>query len=441
MIESKKCLGESGSFVESLGSPVVFLHEINTLPNFSRILSQVDGIQKYDRAIAIARPEDVLLTKVQPEKSYLEWLESVGLGTNKIIVANGSRNETLPERVIKNGTKSIINSYLGSRRKTAVLSPYFGGLKEQKVSRYLDMDMYSRPSIVRKYDSKINFKELCRKLGVPVIKESIFTSKSGKKHSLKSLVEITCQNIGETGKVILRGEYGASASSTYVVDSLTSPLLDDLINESKPGYRYLVEPYYESFSSPSSVWFITKEKKTIHLKTSNQILDAETSHIGNEFPFQFDEELVRGFSHKIAQQFKFEGFIGPFGIDYVETKQGIFAVECNPRVTGAMYPWELVNRIEKYNGNIKAARSENIHMPRNGLNFSDLQQVWGSILYDGHRSTDIILPFNVGPISDGKVTVLCTGTSKKNVSSLLNYAKSSLNRLHRTNKEVSMVYR
>ncbi len=111
MIESKRYLGESGSFVESLGSPVVFLHEINTLPNFSRIISQVDGIQKYDRAISIARPEDVLLTKVQPEKSYLEWLESVGLGTKKIIVINGSRNETLPERVIKNGTRTVARNY------------------------------------------------------------------------------------------------------------------------------------------------------------------------------------------------------------------------------------------------------------------------------------------------------------------------------------------
>jgi hypothetical protein len=72
------------SYVESLGTPRVFMHEINTLPNFSKILETVDEIEKYERTLAIARPEDVILTKVSPEKAYLDWflqkkLISIGL--------------------------------------------------------------------------------------------------------------------------------------------------------------------------------------------------------------------------------------------------------------------------------------------------------------------------------------------------------------------------
>ena len=100
MSEDNNSFEDCGSFVNQLGSPVVFLHEINTLPNFSKIIAQVEGIERYDRAISIARPNDVILTKTHPEKSYLKWLQSVNLGTNRIIVLDGSPKETLPERVL-----------------------------------------------------------------------------------------------------------------------------------------------------------------------------------------------------------------------------------------------------------------------------------------------------------------------------------------------------
>lgn len=149
--------------------------------------------------------------------------------------------------------------------------------------------------------------------------------------------------------------------------------------------------------------------------------------MGNEFPVHFDERQIKKLSYLIAEQFMREGYIGPFGLDYIETKDGIFAAECNPRVTGSIYPWELVTRLEnRDHTQIPAARSENFHMPRKGMTFSDLQQVWDSYLYDGKQTTGVIIPFNVGPISNGKISILGTGSSKKEVESLLHDAKSSL---------------
>ncbi|MHA1975896.1 MAG: ATP-grasp domain-containing protein [Candidatus Hodarchaeales archaeon] len=415
-----------GSFVDRLGSPVVFLHEINTLPNFSRIISQVEGIQRYDRALSIARPKDIILTKTQPEKAYLKWLQSVNLGTNRIIVLNGQSNETLPERVLNNGTKITVNSHLGNQQKKAILSPYFGGVLEQRVSAFLDLEMYSLPPVVKKFDSKITFKNTCRKIGVPVVDEAIFTVKSKNEQCLLALVDEVKSKLVETGKVILRGEYGASASTTYVLDDGSSPRLRELIKNSKPGDRYMVEAFYETYSNPSSIWFISKNKRIFHIKTSNQILDSDTSHMGNEFPVFFNEQEVKRLSYRVARQFMSEGYIGPFGLDFIETKNGFFAAECNPRVTGSMYPWELVTRLEKRNGPIKAARSENMHMPRKGLKFADLQRVWKTLLYKGEQTRGVILPFNVGPISDGKISVLGTGSSSKQIEMLLTEARMKL---------------
>ncbi|GAG36548.1 unnamed protein product, partial [marine sediment metagenome] len=219
---------------------------------------------------------------------------------------------------------------------------------------------------------------------------------------------------------------------TYVLDGLDSSKLKEIAAYSRSGDKYIIEPFYDAFSQPSSVWFITKDQRIIHLKTSNQLLDEETSHIGNEFPVNFNEEQIQQFSFKIAKYLCSQGFIGPFGIDFFETKSGMFAAECNPRVTGAMYPWELVHRLDGRNGStqIKAARAQNIHLPRKGLQFKDLINIWDDVLYNGQNGVGVIIPFNVGPISEGKITVLGTGSSLNSVENLFSYLKDRLMKIN-----------
>lgn len=425
MIEHEEDYQKSGSFVDLLGSPIVFLHDINTLPNFMKILSQVDGIEKYERTLAIARPEDVVITKYHPERSYLQWLQEIGWGSNKLLVLNGTTNDTLPERVITNQAREILRSTLGRGTNNAVISPYYGGPTEYQASKYLGFEMYADPRLVMKFDSKIIFKDLCREIGVPVLDASICSVIP----SMRNFVDAINNNIDKTGKVIIKGEFGASASTTYVLDHINSRIIREIKDCSQLGDRYLIEPFLNTLSQPSSVWFISKDKKITHLRTSNQLLDAETSHIGNNFPVEFDEKRVQNLSFKIVKRLCLEGFIGPFGIDFLETKDGMFAAECNPRVTGAMYPWELVYRMEK-SSSIKAARAQNVHLPRKGLRFKDLLKTWRDVIFDGQNGENMIFPFNVGPVSDGKISVLGTGSSTNDVENLFEFINSRLKKLH-----------
>ncbi|MHA2226116.1 MAG: ATP-grasp domain-containing protein [Candidatus Hodarchaeales archaeon] len=431
MLEYELDYVKTGSFVKLLGSQIVFMHDINTLPNFSKIISQVDGIEKYERALPVARQNDVVITKNPPDKSYQQWLEEIGLGSRKILVVNGDKYETLPERVMKYQTKGKLRTLLGKRSREAVVSPYFGGPLEQQASSYLELDMYAVTKSVNFFDSKINFKNMCQELGVPVLEDKLFTVGS-KNNGMQNLTQTIKESMVETGKVIVKGEFGASASTTYVLDGLDSTILKEIATYSRPGDHYLIEPFYETLSQPSSVWFITKDQKIIHLKTSNQLLDEETSHVGNEFPVNFNKELIQQFSFKIAKYLSSQGFVGPFGIDFFETKSGMFAAECNPRVTGAMYPWELVHRLDERNGSkkIKAARAQNIHLPRKGLQFKDLISVWDDVLFNGQNGEDVIIPFNVGPIAEGKITVLGTGSSLNKVDNLFCYLKDRLMKIN-----------
>ena len=410
-----------GSFVESLGAPRVFAHDIGTLRGFGDIIQQVPGIRKYDRTTAIARPDDVVFLKSAPDKTYLQWLGEVGLGSKNIVVINGREDVSLPERIMKNGGKNTLDQLLGDSRNGAVFSPYYGGRLERRTSDYLGLFMYSHTELAEELDNKIGFKLTCRKLGIPVVKESIIDTYMTE----SEMARVIQQRLEKTGKVILRGEYGASASTIHVLDHVDISFLQGLRKRYPTRDRFLVEPFFETRSSPSSVWFIKRDGSIIHLRTSNQILENGISHLGNEFPVQFDEGFVDRMSFRFAQYLAKKGFIGPFGLDYIETEKGIFATECNPRMTGAIYPWELVYLLEQ-KGSVRAARSENIKLPPGCREFKVLKHLWNDVLYDGKSSEGIVIPYNVGPIRTGKVTVLCTGESTESVMGLLSYIKSML---------------
>ncbi|MHA2384662.1 MAG: hypothetical protein ACXAEE_00475 [Candidatus Thorarchaeota archaeon] len=410
-----------GSLVESLGNQRVFVHDIDTLRGFGDIIHQVPGIRKYDRAIAIARSEDVVFLKSAPDKAYLQWLGEVGLGSRNLVVISGREDMSLPERIMKNGSKNQLDMLLGDSRSSAVFSPYYGGRLEKRASEYLGLFMYSNTEVAEDMDNKIGFKLLCRKMGIPVVEESIIDTEMTESEIARAIERW----LGRTGKVILRGEYGASASTIHVLDHIDSEFLRNLVKSCPYRTRFLVEPFYDTISSPSSVWFVKRGGSIVHLRTSNQILENGISHLGNEFPVQFDDDFVDRMSFRFAQHLARIGFIGPFGLDYIETENGMFATECNPRMTGAIYPWELVYLLEQ-KGPVRAARSENITLPQEYRKFEKLRQVWADVLYDGKSSEEVIIPYNVGPIRTGKITVLCTGSSTEVVKRTFSYIKSKL---------------
>ncbi len=417
---------DNSSFVDLLGSLRVFAHDISTVPNFKDIAYRVTGLDKYDRVLSIAKPHDIIFLKAHPDRNYLRWLKEVGLGSRKVIVLNGNSEESLYERILRRIPKEDVKQLFGSiqQQKQMFFSPFYAGALEKQASEYLGLVMYSNSSIANKLNSKVAFKELCQNVGVPVIKGAIFVFKQG----IQMLLDLVEEQLLKTGKVIIRGEVGASASSTYILNHLNKSELSKLMKKSKPGDRFLIEPFLEVKSSPSSTWFITFDKRICHLKTSRQILDEDTSHRGNEFPVKFNKDLVKEYSYMIALHLVEQGFVGPFGLDFIETKEGLFVVECNPRVTGAMYPWELVHQLEKFEP-IRAARAENIVLHKKGIRFSDLLESCEEVLYDGTASEGIVIPYNIGPLVDGKLTVLVTGSSPKEVQSLFDYIKTRLEKL------------
>ena len=255
---------------------------------FSNIISTVDEIEKYERVLPISRAGDIVLTKTSPEKSYLQWLRSVGLGQGKVIVVEGPSSETLPERAVKNGLRKKIDSFLGDSKYQATGCPYYGGHLENAACQHLNLQMYAKPDLVRKYDSKINFNFLCREINVPVIDNIMIKSGFNKKTiNLSLMLNKVKQLLSITGKVIIKGEFGASGSTTTITSTVTLQSLEKLITEvNTTGLQFIIEPLLTLTSSPSSLWFISREGDIFHIRTSNQLLSKDGSvHAGNEFPW------------------------------------------------------------------------------------------------------------------------------------------------------------
>jgi hypothetical protein len=87
-----------------------------------------------------------------------------------------------------------------------------------------------------------------------------------------------------------------------------------------------------------------------------------------------------------------------------------------------MYPWDIVHILEKRHGPVAAARSRNLHLPLGGAGFSHLRRIWKDLLYDGRRKHGSLVPFNVGPLREGKVTAVGTGASREDVKELFEEA-------------------
>jgi hypothetical protein len=313
-----------GSYVELLGARRVFAHDVMTIPGIERILDSIPDACLYDRVVPVAREGDVVCLREEAEDAYLDWLESAGLGTRNVCAVPGPLKEPVSDRIVRAEAKGEIEKFLRGRSGPAVFSPYFAGEPERKASEYLGIPMYSDTRLAWKLNSKVHFKDMCRALGVPVLRSSVFRADEG----AEALAARVADMIDETGVACIRGEHSSSASAMYLFPKVDEELIRKVLRESDKGEKYVVEPFCKKvLSSPSSTWFITREKKIYHLRTSNQILDRGVVHCGNEFPVTFDVPLVKGYALKIARHFLEENFIGPFGFDFIETEKEIFAVQ------------------------------------------------------------------------------------------------------------------
>ncbi|MBI1970159.1 ATP-grasp domain-containing protein [Candidatus Woesearchaeota archaeon] len=422
---------KTASYLDLLGSPRIFVHDLSVLPTYQKIPKYLLGEGKFDRAVAIAQPEDVVLLSEKPDPDYVHWLQSVGLGTRHLIMLPGKKTDPLVNRLLHHSVKKTLNIALNNQKKNsqkknvvknAVLAPYYADKQVAKIGKQLGIPVYASPALSEKLSGKVYFEQMCKRIGIPILKDTIFHVDDG----LERFQSIIKHAIKTTDQVIIRGDFGSGGKVTFVIDDNKPETVQNIFLRTHHHELYIIEPFFNAICSPSSLWFITKEGKIFHLQTSLQLIEKNVMYAGNEYPGVPKNSLVQQYSYRIAKELKKEGFIGIFGIDFLETTKGVFALECNPRVTGAMYPWELVKLMEKRHGTINAARAEYIQTRR--ITFRKVQQMLETMLYDGRRAEGKVIPYNVGSLRSPhpSIALVGMGSSTKKVRELFEKVKKKL---------------
>jgi hypothetical protein len=395
------------AFADLLGQKVLFMHDVLSVRGWNP--PSTSKLQQ--RAMFLARPDDVVVFRGMPDVAYAEWLDESGFGTRNVVVADGDLTQTMTDLVISNRLAlEAVNSMLDS--ESAVVSHIQVSAGEQQASDSLGLFSYSNPVQIEHIDSKLRFKDLCQRLGVPVSEYALFENE-GNPRALSALIS---DMIGKTGRAIVRSEFRAG---NYLFDNPDPERVEKLVEEGL-GNRYLVEPLHDVSVSPSSQWFITREGRPIKLGLSKQILKIGEgiAYSGNEFNHDYDDSEITESSLRIVREMAKEGFIGPLGFDFITTSDGSLATECNPRINFSIYPLNLLKELENRHGPVGVAVSKTVATSKDGT-FEDMKTSLGEMLYDGREGTGRVVPFDTGALKQGLAAFLVTGSSVEEANQLL----------------------
>lgn len=174
---------------------------------------------------------------------------------------------------------------------------------QRRVGKPLKLKMYANTDLILKYDSKINFKNLCREGGVPVVDDVILVGKHIYSDSeLVEKYEKILEFKKKTGTLIIKGEYGVSGSKTNVINEFDFSTMKEFLKNCNKDERLIVGTLNKRSSSTSSIWFITTNEDCKLVKTSNQLLTNDIVYCGNEFPEPFNDKVVTSLTFEITKR-------------------------------------------------------------------------------------------------------------------------------------------
>jgi hypothetical protein len=424
-----------------------FIHCVASMPGFRDLASHVPGVDKYaERAMLLARTDDLVCLAHQVSTAYLDFLQQLGLGPDPANIIQ------LPEPV--RGRKAVpmvsrLSTYLSSKNR---LADVFSSGQETWLNCFAasELDIQLQPCLAKALNSRVSLinrhpgkhinlydkNELRQKasdwaLPLPPGESVALDRKAATPTSLTGpLRRAIDKYIGTTGRVIVRGALGASGSSIFVVGKNEIDLRQCLRHIAHQGHTniFIVEPFYDVEISPNIGMFIDPRDGAIScVSLSDQILDGQVRHLGNRFPTQarLADQMVAAATNA-CQWLRDQGTTGFLGFDFCEyrvpgsTERQFFFAELNPRYNGATYPMHLVDRLNaRACGSVaprwNAFRASTI--TTNLTSYMALQTLLGDLFFDGREVAGII-PYNIGLLQHGKLMLAIVGETTDHVEAL-----------------------
>ncbi len=375
-----------------------------SVDDISLFLKQLDEYPQ--RALLMASENDYILLNSYPEQSYLDYLKTIGLGTELLLVPKGSSGSL---------SKKLMNDLyiLNKLKKEQIeIHPYISTASNWDIAEEINSTVFgSTDELTKKANSKIFLREILQTLSI--------TSTQCEITDTNSVIQKALALIEKFDRIIIRGDNSCGGSAIWkIADRHEIEILEKVLENRQDNTHYLIEEMYPVSSSPN-VQYEISDKSLNRLLITDQLLDADLNHFGNRYPYETDQkEIIIEYSDKISLHLQKLGYRGFLGIDFIITdKNQVFPIEINARANTSSYAIKAMEKLfpKKYR--------DKFFLIKNGvsvdkkIDFDELKNILGrkNIFYKDQG----ILPYNTGCLKWGKFDALIIGNSHQQTERIL----------------------
>ena len=433
--------------IEDTEVPHIFTHHITTSIHKAALERGLPGYKHFDqRAMILARPDDIVCIAGHIDQRYVHYLSSLGLGPkgDRIIELDAESGDdpdkTLASMLLSSPKLLRTIRELIPDRNRVVLNPYLASSAEFDLGAALE-DVLGKQVLVLGGNADIvaraNLKHLthakARDLAIPMAPGEIVElnehSDSGPL-DVTPLLKAIARYVSHTGRVIVRGTHGVGGSGTFIAEGPSEDIARKLKTfvAQQIHHIYLVQVMFDIVTTPNVQMFVEPDTGAIWcVGATDQRVDKNFEHKGNVYPSNAKTlaDMICS-ARKLTCWLQTGGFTGLAGFDFVEyvhpetgEHEHIF-VEMNARVNGATYPVFLTERLNALQAGcssplIKAFLSAKT--TTKATTFSELQDMHSRFFFDPCTGRGII-PYNTGRLANGMCDLVFLGSSRQDVEDM-----------------------
>ena len=393
-----------------------------------------------ERALVLARAQDIVCVTDEVEPPYLAYLAELGLGpAPERVVAMSRFGDHAPDHALwarLAGNTEALRAIGALLRDTGPsrLHPFIVSRGSHALAAALEVAgdtevsvLGGDPALVEYADQKHHIRKRALSLGIPVADgEVVELAMAGgrRRRDYDGLRTAVQRRLGPTGRVLVRGTHGAGHSAGIVVGTGGTDVdgLVRALSEHTENRCFLVEVMVAATVSPNVQLHVAASGGPITLAgITDQRWERPRVHGGNLYPStaRLAEAMV-GWARRLAGSLQQEGYVGLLGVDFVEYAHPDSGEPCavltelSPRVTSDTYPLALFARLNA--AQRRAGRPESAAfvsgtietMPRP---FADFRRAAGHLFYAPSTGCGVV-PYHVGSLSQGRCGVVVLGPTR-----------------------------
>lgn len=413
------------------GRRLLLAHAATSLPGAAELSRLHPANLRYDqRALLMARPEDLVCVLGGVDPHYLDYLGSLGLGPERRNLLAVPRREaaSLTEALL--ARPETVLPALASDTRPLLLAPFQAGAPELALARGLasavgrPVRLQGDPELVTLANRKDEQRRWAMALGVPVAEGEIVGLEAAPgeaPRSLHALEHAIDARLAAGEGVLVRGRDGASGSATRLVRDAGERAALLTWARTQTQTCYLVDRLENLLVSPNLLFFLPDAGEPRFVAATDQILDAGLHHSGNSFPSRAAQlaEMI-GHAEALAGHLRRLGYHGWAGFDFCEYRDRhsgrprVLFAELNARVNGACYPIVAASKLWRQGGGSGAFRSA--YLRTDATSFAAFAERFAAHLMRDPGAAGC-LPFNTGCLPHGYCAVLTMDRDAEAVAS------------------------